>query len=566
MNYCYSQRMTATGAIWKGLRTLLILSVLLGVRSGLRAGAQSNTAPKKASISGQVVREGSGAPLGRVNIVLRPSSGSGGEESSLSATSDAAGHFNISGIAPGGYRLHVSRDGFVPQEYGSQSTGGAEEILTLVAGQDMDDLLFRLQTGGVILGRVTDENGDPLPHVEVEILRKSSVRGAMRISRDELPADTNDLGEYRVFDLQPGRYYAVANYSPEMPTKNVKDAVRYVPTFYPGANDLAHASMIEVGAGQEISSIDFELSPSRVVRVRGSVLNGMTGKPAKGASVALQPSETAMAALGLDPVNATAGVDGSFEIGSVTAGAYLAVASMEDASKQYFARQLVDVGPAGAENLRLIISPGVNFPGRVSYEGKADARPSETSVILRSGDDFFTQGRTAPLNADGTFVARNVPTGNYRVDVRPTCAGCYLKSARMAGVDVLQEGLDLSAGAPRGEMVILVSAAAGSLNGTVTNGDDLPLAGALVALVPEPSHSKEGHLYKESTTDQYGSFNLRGIAPGNYKVFAWDGVQEVTYRDSEFMKRVDGQGTEVRIEENTGGVAKLKAISALNAQ
>jgi hypothetical protein len=75
----------------------------------------------------------------------------------------------------------------------------------------MGDLLFRLQSGGVISGRVTDENGDPFPHVEVQVLKRSSVHGSIRISRDELPADTNDLGEYRVFDLTPGRYYAVAN-------------------------------------------------------------------------------------------------------------------------------------------------------------------------------------------------------------------------------------------------------------------------------------------------------------------------------------------------------------------
>jgi hypothetical protein len=280
----------------------------------------------------------------------------------------------------------------------------------------------------------------------------------------------------------------------------------------------------------------------------------------------LLPSEPATAELGLDTLNAMAGPDGSFEITRVMPGSYLATATLEDQSKLYFARQTVDAGPAGTDNLNLVISPGASVPGRVAYEGKADARPSETSVWLHSGDDLQSPGRTAPLNADSTFVAKSVPSGIYQVDVRPTCAGCYLKSARMAGVDVLQDGLDLTSGAPRGELVILISAAAGSVNGAVTNGDDLPVAGALVILVPDLIRRKEARLYKETTTDQYGAFKIGGIAPGDYKVFAWDGAQDVTYRDPEFIKSVDGQGTDADVEENSGSTVKLKAIPAATAR
>lgn len=202
----------------------------------------------------------------------------------------------------------------------------------------MGDLLFRLQSGGVISGRVTDENGDPFPHVEVQVLKRSSVHGSIRISRDELPADTNDLGEYRVFDLTPGRYYAVANYSPQTPQENAGSGGKYVPIFYPGADDVAHASLIDVAAGQEMSSIDFVLVPNHVVSVRGTVLNAMTGRPAKGSSVALQPSDPVSAVLGLNPFNAVADANGSFEIDNVIPDSYVVVANLEDQSRQYFAR------------------------------------------------------------------------------------------------------------------------------------------------------------------------------------------------------------------------------------
>jgi len=187
-------------------------------------------------------------------------------------------------------------------------------------------------------------------------------------------------------------------------------------------------------------------------------------------------------------------------------------------------------------------------------------------VWLHSGDDFSNPGRTGPLSSDGTFVAKNISPGIYQIDVRPICAGCYLKSAKIAGVDVLQNGLDLTAGAPHGSLAILVSASAGTVDGTVTNDDDLPVAGALVVLVPEPSHRKEARLYKQSATDQYGGFKLRGIAPGNYKVFAWAGALDVAYQDPEFLKSIDSLGADVLVEENTASSVKLKIMPAANGQ
>jgi hypothetical protein len=315
-----------------------------------------------------------------------------------------------------------------------------------------------------------------------------------------------------------------------------------------------------------MSSIDFVLVPNHVVSVRGTVLNAMTGRPAKGSSVALQPSDPVSAVLGLNPFNAVADANGSFEIDNVIPDSYVVVANLEDQSRQYFARQNVYVGTTAVDNLSLVVSPGVSVPGRVIYVGQADARPLETSVWLRSGDDSFSPGRSAPLNADETFVAKNVPPGIYQVDVRPTCSTCYLKSTKIAGVDVLQDGLDLTAGAPRGSLDIVVSAAGGFVSGTVADNDDQPMAGAMVVLVPDPGQRKQIRLYKESTTDQYGGFKLQGIAPGDYKVFAWEGGQDVAYRDPEFLKAIDNLGAEVSVQESAGTAVRLKIISATNSQ
>lgn len=59
----------------------------------------------------------------------------------------------------------------------------------------------------------------------------------------------------------------------------------------------------------------------------------------------------------------------------------------------------------------------------------------------------------------------------------------------------------------------------------MTNEESLPVAGVWVVAVPEEQKRKQHYLFKPITTDQYGHFDLRGLAPGKYKLFSWDGVK-----------------------------------------
>lgn len=83
--------------------------------------------------------------------------------------------------------------------------------MALSPGQQVADLIFRLQRLGAITGRVTDEDGDPVEGVMVEALVRRRVRGKDSIS-DSRHAKTNDLGEYRLYDLSAGHYYVRATF------------------------------------------------------------------------------------------------------------------------------------------------------------------------------------------------------------------------------------------------------------------------------------------------------------------------------------------------------------------
>jgi hypothetical protein len=136
-----------------------------------------------------------------------------------------------------------------------------------------------------------------------------------------------------------------------------------------------------------------------------------------------------------------------------------------------------------------------------------------------------------------------------------------LKAARLGGVDVLEEGLHLT-GPPENPLELVLSAATGQVQGVVLDEERKPVTGTRVVLVPEPRRRKRTELFKETLTDQYGRFTLRGAPPGEYKLFAWEELDFGGYQDPEFLKPYEEQGETVRIDEGSQLSVELKVIRA----
>ena len=136
----------------------------------------------------------------------------------------------------------------------------------------------------------------------------------------------------------------------------------------------------------------------------------------------------------------------------------------------------------------------------------------------------------------------------------------YLKSARANGDDILARGLTIGAGSVRGPLEIVLSSAGARIEGTVTDENDLPSAGALVALVPAEERRQQFRLYDDTTTDQYGKFIIRGVAPGTYKLFSWKEVENNAWQDPDFLAPFESKGTKITAEENGRITIQLKLI------
>jgi hypothetical protein len=172
-------------------------------------------------------------------------------------------------------------------------------------------------------------------------------------------------------------------------------------------------------------------------------------------------------------------------------------------------------------------------------------------------------GATAPLEADGSFVFGEVgiPATPYRIQLYALPSGFYIKEARLGGVDVLNEFASFSRS---GNLEIVVSSRVGQVTGMVVREESQPKAGMQIVLVPDTLRNRFD-LYKTAKTDGSGRFSLPNIAPGDYKLFAWERVEAYAYMDAEFLAPFELQGKPVHVGELSEQNVEVQAIPASDA-
>lgn len=543
---------------------LLCLEVLL-LALPLGAGQAPAKSPEKCSVEGIVLKAATGEPLKKVRVLLHKAEG---RDPPYIALSEATGQFALRDLEPGRYRLSVERDAYVRQEYGQRGTNRAGSILSLEPGQRLRDITFRLVAAAVIAGRVFDADGEPLPRANVQALRHVYLQGRRQLAPAGV-SPTNDLGEYRIWGLAPGRYLLSAMPPPAMagtrpgtrrPAKEHDED--YAPTYYPGTADPARAGAIELHAGEEVVRNDFALLLTRTVRIRGRVFNSVTGQPGRGAFLFLAPRESAGPLFLFRNQTFVQDAQGSFELVGATPGAYILAAHWSDAGQDYSVRLPIDVGSTDLEGINLVIAGGVDLAGRYRIEGKTEPNLSDVQVLLRPRDAIPWGWNHATLKADGTFLLRNVPEGAFTIGIAGAIEGFYLRTARAGDEDVLESGLTIARGKAPVALELVFSQTSGRVEGQVLNDEKLPISGAQVVLVPEPARRGRHELFRATTTDQFGRFVLASIAPGEYKLFAWEDTEPGAYLDPEFLRPVEARGEAVRVQESGGYTVELRLIPA----
>jgi hypothetical protein len=517
--------------------------------------------PSGITIQGIVLQAPEGQPIKKANVQFRARNGQANGQ--YSATTDTEGRFTIDNVKPERYAVTIDHPGFV------QAARGRSTSILLLPGQDKTDLVFHMQPAAVITGKIVDLDGDPMRDVNVSAVRVASSSRQIKFH----DSNTNDLGEFRIADLQAGRYTitalppqgAVASNPPEK--DNPKDRMIYAATYYPGTLDKQQAVAVEVHPG-DVVPINFGLLTSSAYRVTGTVV-GLQSKDM--GSIMLSRKDQG------DEQFQQLGEGGKFEFQNVLPGSYsvtLMVVSGLAAGQPHMERMRVampiEVTKANVDGLRLQPDPGGGVRGRFRMDTgqkfdwtqlnvalvPVDERDAQIAFSDSSGSHLATG-----LNKDGTFELKSVPGGNYQlvVGARSNNLSDYItKSVSVEGRDVTDSGFVVTSGA---FLDVVISANGSTIEGTVLDSKGKPVAYATVVDVPSADRRTRRDLYQQVDTDALGHFSLRGLNPGKYTVLAFDDLQEDTHQP-EFLDAYESSAKQVQLDEGARSTVTLKLISA----
>jgi hypothetical protein len=516
-------------------RTLLALSILAATlplstqKPALAPNKSEDQVAASCTVSGRVVTAAEGSPLKSARVALIREHGRSSPRM-YAATSDSDGHFTLKDVAPGRYNFFATRTGYVDQPYQSNGIDGGA-VLALQPGQQLTDVLFRLNMAAVITGHVNNEDGEAMIRVGVTALRRPSEEEAIEegsnASRKLEPtpvssAQTDDRGEYRLFGLKPGEYYikATDSFQHDMNMYSGQDQFireflgsEYAPVYFPGVPRLSQAQAVSVGAGAEVQ-VDFAMRQVKTVEISGRVI-GRDGTRAAEVSINLDEAQ------GEDYSSeryTSTDANGNFSLKGIPPGSYVITAHQRvQGYKPHSARQKLEVGNDNINSVTLALGGGMNFSGRIMVAGPGSVPKDRIFVRLIPVGEGVSWGNIGDVKKDGTFEITDVKEGSYAVSVHGPEEGWYTKSVRLGSDDVLANGLQVERGSS-GTLEVVVSTGIALLEGSVAE-DDKPAIGARVHLTLDPETPYNRMRSRTVITDQNGHFSLQ-IAPGRYQVVA----------------------------------------------
>jgi beta-lactamase regulating signal transducer with metallopeptidase domain len=570
------------------------------------------------SIEGMVVKFGTTEPIAGATVSLQRLPGPGATTMTPPANiqSGPDGRFAFPGLGAGNFRLVALRaDGFVVAEFGQQTFNGRGRPIPLADGQRVSDIRLAMMPTASISGRIFDGVGEPLGRAQVQALQ-ATYREGRKILKIIQSVQTNDVGEYRLFWLPPGSYYISAR--PEDPRRrNVPLYVNYPGTggvfeqaappvlthrvlengtvseeafvlvYYPGTPDFPTASRLEIRPGDSLGGINFAVGSGQVQsrHVRGRAIDA-NGQPVTGNVMAIARTPHPNATI----PSATVGAEGRFDIGGVAPGSYYIIAGNP------LGIVPVEVTGSDIENVAVVSKPGVDVGGRIVIEGKpaietdpdlvrlqancpgsaARCLPIRFNLVAEPALIGFPQEPPAGMpgapqagggvpngvvQADGSFTFRNLTVRDYRLTATGLPADWYIKSARFGSTDPIASLISFPT-APTERLEVVFGTNGGRIEGKVVNATGQAVASATAVLVPQGTNRSRRDLYRNAVTDEAGVFRFQSIAPGDYKVFAWEEIEVSSWLDPEVVRPHENRGKAIRISEGSRETVEAVVIAA----
>jgi hypothetical protein len=514
------------------------------------AGAAKNLS---FTIAGVVVDAATGNPIPRAELTLQIKS----DEAAV--TADGSGKFLFDHLEPGKYQLFARAPGYSPRgldQHGSFFTG-----VVVGNGLDSEHIVFRLHPQAVVYGRVTDERGEAVRNASVWIF--SPTKDPSQRARTS-QSQTNDLGEYRLAGLLPGKYVVAVSARPwyaqtafryasgqsgdaqaqfgglsRVPAARLDSAldVVYPLTFYPGTTDGHSATELSLHEG-ETQQADIPLRSISSVHLR--LTNVPPDQAASPRIIGVTQPLFGAVSIGV-PMGVAQIAPGEVEVAGLPPGDLTLSLIPQDGD--WRKAQHLEVNASGEATVDASkTSPVASVSGRIVAQDPG-AAPETGAVWLRSRN----RGSLAQIKKDGTFSFPPLPLGSYEVLVNLAAPAKYIQKISASGAKTSGRRLIITGGEDV-QLTIVLGLGIGEINGTALfNGHTAD--GVMVLLLPESAEDIDSDLHMDQSNSD-GSFVLADITPGKYRLLAIQDGWSLDYRDPAAIKPYLAKAASVQINPN----------------
>jgi uncharacterized protein (DUF2141 family) len=504
--------------------------------------------PAKAAISGVVFNSDTPSPQAIFHAQVELVRGS----DTFMALTDVHGQFTISDLAPGQYRITAVHDGFIRKL----------TTVTVMAGQQLPGVQIGLDEAPTLIGRIRDEYNVPVSNILVELMKPIFGPRGDRTVLSVVSALTDDHGEFHLCWLDPGDYYVRASSLPaktiaQNSSLNAGYVATYAPYYYPGVRDPKDAAKVRIRLGKPTTFIDFQLQPAPDVSIGGIIYVEATGfKPDHALITARFAGESASSSR-YSARSSGPPYPGQYTLPSMPPGTYI-VSSQFVVDGQSMTVTRKTTVRATERSFMLQSSPGITVTGRVAPEAGTMSFRS-VRISLESIDADLPGPSDVAIDSNGNFSLDRVVPGDYAISLQGLDNEAYLKFASSGGLDILAKPLRIDWKSPA-PLEVVLGADGGRLDGIAYDGANRVSANSAVVLVPDAARRNRPDQYRTAVSDDDGKFLLRGIPPGEYKLFAWQTIEPNEYMDANFMAGNEGLGTPLMISANASATANIRVI------
>ncbi|MDY7078280.1 MAG: carboxypeptidase regulatory-like domain-containing protein [Chloroflexota bacterium] len=442
-------------------------------------------------ISGVVTAEGSGTPLGDIDVdVYDATTGNWiGDDDS-----DSSGLYRIGGLAAGNYKL-CFRDhsgAYLTEYHADKPDLDSGDPVTVTAGMTTT-VNAQLTLAGVISGVVTAEgSGTPLGDIDVDVYDATT---GYRISDD----DSDSSGIYRIGGLAAGNYkLRFRDHSGD-----------YLTEYHADKPDLDSGDPVTVTTGMT-TTVNAQLSPAGVIS--GVVTAEGSGTPLSDIDVDVYDAATGDW-IGDDDSDSS----GLYRIGGLAAGNYKLC--FRDHSGAYLTEYHADkpsldsgdpvtVTAGMTTTVNAALTRGGRITGRVTDANSASGIAGVSVRAERQDGD--TPDGSATTNANGYYTTTALHTGVYQVRFSPP------RPYHSEYYDNFRSGYGftpVTVTTPLTRTNVDAALQAGCLiSGTVTG------SGPLNNVSVRAYRGDDSYYVASASTGSDGTYQLGPLDPGQYRV------------------------------------------------